>query len=254
MKLVWFILIATLLSGCISAPPIAPPGFMSYEEFQKLPRKWEAPTLYLRLPNEVKDGDKSIEYAVALCKEFAIRIYDATDGQVYVPRFVICNPSVVHERDEGMCNLFVNKGVTIYKNEAYVSHNPIQHPGRFYCQIPLDAGEINACAGIMLHEWLHTFVGLGDEYKHAQELGNIPTTSCPLAESKESCVMTESRVRRELCRPENHNPDTDQGKESCYAKLSRLMFENRLAYISIPTKTIAGPFDPPTPKIEIRLK
>lgn len=230
-----------------------PVNVISYENFLKLPRQWEAPTLYLRLPDDVKANDRSVEYAVALCKEFAIRLYDATDGQVYVSRFVILNPSAANERDEGMCNLFT-KYSKIYKNEAYVSSDPINHPGRFYCQIPSSPSEINECAGVMLHEWLHTFIGLGDEYKHAGEVGNTVTTGCPSKEPSESCVMTESRVRRELCRPSNHNPDTDQGKESCYAKLCRVLLDNNLAYIAIPKKFIVGPFDPPTPRIEIKIK
>lgn len=249
MKVVWLLLL--LMVGCTQ--PLTPPPNISFEEFQKLPRQWKAPVLYVRLPEEMEVGDIRIEYARALCKEFAIRLYDATDGQVYVPRFIICNPSLLNERDSGMCNLF-KPGSLVYKNEAYIGTSPIQHPGRFYCEIPTSVFSINACAGIMLHEWFHTFVGLGDEYKHAGELGNTVTTGCPKQYSKDYCVMTESRVRRELCRPDDHNPDTDEGKESCWAKLARVLFENRIAYIHIPDKVVLGPLDPPTPQIDVILK
>lgn len=242
-----------MLTGCMPTLTCPPVNVMSFSEFLKLPRQWEAPTLYVRLPANVKYGDPSIEYATALCKEFAIRLYDATDGQVHISRFVIVNPSVMDERDEGMCNLF-DKSSIIYKNEAYVSKDTILHPGRFYCQMPNGPGEINESAGIMLHEWFHTFIGLGDEYKRAGDIGNTVRTGCPLKGRPEFCVMTESRVRRELCRPENHNADTDQGKESCYAKLARLLLDNNLAYITIPKETILGPYNPPTPKINIVLK
>lgn len=253
MKVPWLFLIFILLAGCTPVPTfLLPPPVISYEEFIKLPRKWEAPVLYVRLPADVKEEDLSIEYAVALCKEFAIRIYDASDGQIYVPRFIICNPSLLKERDDGMCNLFTPPSL-LYRNEAYVGNSPMLHPGRFYCEIPRNAGEINECAAVMLHEWLHAFMGLGDEYKHAGEIGNTVTTACPKNYDK-SCVMASSRSKRELCRPENHNPDTDQGKESCWSKISRLLFENRLAYVRIPEKAIDGPLNPPTPKIEVRLK
>lgn len=223
-----------------------------------MPRKWEAPVLYVRLPEAAKEGDKSIEMAKALCKEFAIRLYDAFDGQVYISEFVIVNPSVLGEREEGMCNLF-RTGSLLYHNEAYVGNPPL-HPGRFYCTIPEGDNYVQWCAGTMLHEWLHTFIGLGDEYKHAGDPGSDMNTSCPLDPLSEknldenACVMYLSRTRRELCRPENHNPNTDEGKESCYAKAARVLFENRLAFIRVPTKTIKGPLDAPAPKITIKLK
>jgi hypothetical protein len=247
------LLAVALFVGC-SSSDLGP----AYKIVFNMPRIWEAPTLYVRLPEDVKAGDLSIEYATAMCKEFAIRLYDVFDGQAYVPKFIICNPSVVGERESGMCNLF-KYGSLLYHNESYMGDPPLR-PGRFYCNIPLSAATIDSFAGVMLHEWLHTFVGLGDEYKKAGVPGNTMTTSCPLdpnsAKNLEdnSCVMYLSRSRRELCRPENHNPDTDEGKESCYTKAARVLFENRLAFIRVPDHCIKGPFNPPTPIIEIRLK
>ena len=222
-----------------------------------MPRQWAAPTLYVRLPDDVKLGDPAVELAKQLVTQFAIRIYDAFDGQVYIPEFVICNPSVARERETGMCNLF-QSGSVLYRNEAF-SGSPLK-PGFFYCVFPVDSGYVGFSAGTMLHEWLHAFIGLGDEYKLPGELGNNMTTSCPLNPTSienldgNACVMYLSRTRRELCRPQNHNPKTDQGKEDCYTTAVRVLFENRLAFIRVPDRRIEGPFNPPTPKITIKLK
>ena len=254
MKKLWLVLIALLVGSC--TPQLRLPDVQT--TIAKLPRKWEAPKLYVRLPADVPEGHRFIEMAVALCKEFTVRLYDAFDGQVYISEFVIVNPSLMKEREEGMCNLF-EEGSLLYRNESYVGNPPL-HPGRFYCTIPFRENYVKWCAGTMLHEWLHTFIGLGDEYKREGELGNDMTTSCPLNPNSEknldenACVMYLSRSRRELCRPENHNSKTDQGKESCWSKASRVLFENRLALILAPAKPVKGPLDPPTPKITIRLK
>jgi hypothetical protein len=245
-------LAVALLAGCSSHDT----SVEAYRIVLKMPRVWKAPILYVRLPENVREGHPSIDLAKALCEEFAVRVYDAFDGQVYIPEFVIVNPSLLSERDHGMCNLFVS-GSLLYRNESYIGNPPLS-PGRFYVAIPASYADVKINAGIMLHEWLHTFIGLGDEYKKAGEPGNSIDTSCPLdsdtRNETNSCVMYLSRYRRELCRPENHNPNTDEGKESCYAKAARVLFENRLAFIRIPTKTIIGPFDPPTPRITIQLK
>lgn len=245
-----------MLAGCCSSD-IAPSP-LAYKIVHNMPRKWEAPVLYVRLPEEVREGAFDIDMAKELCKELAIRLYDAFDGQVYIAEFVIVNPSLRGEREEGTCTLF-KTGSILYHNESYVGDPPM-HPGRFYCTIPAGANYVAWCAGTMLHEWLHTFIGLGDEYKHAGDPGSDMNTSCPLNPNSEknleenSCVMYLSRSRRELCRPQNHNPDTDQGKEACYTKAARVLFENQLAFIRVPTKVMKGPLDAPTPKITVRLK
>lgn len=257
MRLVaWLVLI--LATGCVPSLNSTP---NSYEQkVGKLPDKWETPALYVRLPAEAKEGDLSIEFAKKLCQEFAIRIYDVFDGQVYVPEFIIINPSLAKENASGMCNLF-NFGDIFRKNEAYVGSPPLK-PGYFYCQIPTGFGkdEISHRAGTMLHEWLHAHIGLGDEYKHKGDPGSDMNTSCPLNPNSERnlddncCIMYLSRSRRELCRPGNHNPDTDQGKESCYSYAARVLLENKLALITVPNKTVKGPTNPPTPRITLRLK
>lgn len=224
----------------------------TYEQIKNLPSRWEAPTLCVRLPEDVKEGDYSIEIAMALCQELAIRVYDAFDGQVYIPKFVIYNPSLARERDPGMCNLF-KFGDIVHHSESYVRNPPLE-PGRFYCLMPSSNNGIGYYAGTLLHEWLHTFIGLGDEYKLKGEVGNKIDTRCPLdLDDSGSCVMYLSQYNRQLCLPANHNPNTDQGKESCYSYAARVLFANRLAFIRVPKKHITH-LDPPKPEIIVILK
>jgi hypothetical protein len=58
----------------------------------------------------------------------------------------------------------------------------------------------------------------------------------------------------ELCRAENHNPDTEHGKErkmSCYEWAAEVIKASGKAVIQIPTERIVGPRNPPEPTIEI---
>lgn len=257
MRVVALLILLFGLAGCTpDLRPLSP--VPTVEELMQLPRQWEVPTLYVRLPEEMSANDYRIELAKKLCQEFAIRLYDAFDGQAYVHRFVICNPSLVPERQAGMMNLFENGTIILYHNETYAGDPPF-HPGYSYIEMPHSADYIPHRAGTMLHEWLHAYVGLGDEYKHRNEPGNQPTTSCPLhpqsskAIDEHACVMNDSS-RRELCRPSNHNPDTDQGKTDCYTYAAIMLAKARIALIIVPDHRIEGPTNPPTPVIEVRLK
>lgn len=223
----------------------------------KLPRRWEVPTIYVRLPYDMLAYDENVALVKVLCEEFAVRVYDAFDGQAVTLKFVICNPSTISERQPGVINLF-QKGST-HRNEAFVGISP-DHPGYAYVEMPTSLLTINRAAGTMVHEWLHAYLGLGDEYKKPGESGNNRSIDCPDDINSEhgvktnACIMDHNESKRELCLPKDHNPGTDQGAESCYEHVARMLFEHHIALITVPTHTIMGPVDPPTPTIKMRLK
>lgn len=231
----------------------------SYYNVAKLPHKWEVPTIYVRLPYDMREFDEGVQLVSAACREFAIRLYDAFDGQVYVPNIVIVNPSLVPERQPGVITFFEKFRATTLTTETFMGHPP-DRPGYSYVEMPSSLLGVDAAAGAMLHEFLHSYVGLGDEYKHAREEGNVRTTDCPkfpyspAGISSDACVMDHDRTRRELCLPKDHNPDTDQGKEACYEYAARILFEHHIAFIIVPKETIHGPTDAPVLQIEVRLK
>lgn len=218
-----------------------------------IPSKWEAPTLYLRLPEEMSANDPRIDIVKEMCKEFTIRLYDAFDGQIYVRKFVICNPSLARETEPGMMTLFEPNQIFIRHSETWMDSPPLR-PGYSWIVITDD---IKRSAGTLIHEWLHSYIGLGDEYKRATDRENAQTTSCPIDPKQRlddsACIMLTAN-HRELCRSSNHNPDTDQGKEPCYEFAARVLAESRLAFIKVPKHRIVGPFDAPTPIIEVRLR
>jgi hypothetical protein len=239
-----------LLLGLVGCTPEIRPQFVV------VPQRWAAPPLYIRLPEDVAEGDYRIDLVKELCKEFAVRLYDAFDGQIYVRHFVICNPSLLSERESGVVTLFQPDKVFIQHSETAMGNPPLR-PGRSWVMMPMTMNGIKTAGGTMIHEWLHSYIGLGDEYKRATDRENEPTTSCPISPTRRvadsACIMF-TADHRELCRPDNHNPGTDQGKESCYAFAARVLAESRLAFIKVPDHRIMGPFDPPTLVIEVRLK
>lgn len=251
--------VALLFILCMVVGVGCSPESLSYNDVTRLPHKWEVQTIYIRLPYEMGPYDPNIEIVKVICREFAIRLYDAFDGQAFAPEFVICNPSVILERKPGVINFFEKCRNTDLITETFMG-NPPDRPGRSYVEMPSSLLGVDAAAGAMLHEFLHSYVGLGDEYKHSSDEGNRRTTDCPKLPysstgiSSNACVMDHDETRRELCLQKDHNPDTDQGKESCYEYVARVLFEHRLAFILVPKETIHGPTDAPTPIIEVRLK
>lgn len=248
------LLVLAAMVGCCGDPEV-----ITYSQIVKLPRQWEVPVVYIRLPREMSEWDYELELAKALCREFSVRVYDAFDGQVYIARFEICSPSVIQEKHPGVINLYQNDTVLIYHTETIMG-DPPDRPGYAYVPMPTSLLNIDSVASAMMHEWLHAYVGLGDEYKPPHTSGSHRTIDCPELPYSEhgiktnACIMDHDDTRRELCLPQDHNPDTDQGKESCYEYAARVLAEHRLALITIPKDTIPGPTNPPTPRIDVRLK
>ncbi len=248
-----FLLILCLILGCVGDRIPTP------TEVSKLPRRWEIPTLYVRLPYDMSEYDYNFELAKAVCKEFTKRLYDAFDGQVYVHKIVLCNPSLVPEKQAGVINLYKNE-IILYRTQTFMGSDPPDRPGYCYVEMPTSLLNVDRAASAMIHEWLHAFIGLGDEYKKAGVAGNVRTTDCPFHPftpegiSTNACIMDHDETRNELCLRKDHNPDTDQGKEACYEFAARVLRGHLIASITVPIQTIRGPFDPPTVVIELKLR
>lgn len=247
-------LILCLMLGCVGDRIPTP------IDISKLPRQWEIPTLYVRLPYDMSEYDYNYQLAKTVCSEFAKRLYDAFDGQVYVHKVVLCNPSQVPEKQSGVINLYQNEKIVLYHTETFMGSDPPDRPGYCYVEMPTSLLNVDRAASAMIHEWLHAFIGLGDEYKKPRGTGNVRTTDCPSDPftpdgiATNACIMDHDETRHELCLRKDHNPDTDQGKEPCYEFAARVLREHLIASITVPTQTMRGPFNPPTVIIDAKLR
>lgn len=255
MRVVFLLILLAGLIGCAGRITIPEP---STTYVSRLPRQWEITTLYIRLPRDVNAYDMDIELAKTLCREFAIRVYDAFDGQAYLTKIVICNPSIINEKQAGVINLYQNGTIEVYRTETYMGSSPPDRPGYSYVPMPTSLLGIASSASSMMHEWLHAFIGLGDEYRGPHDLGGLRTMDCPEniddRIATNACIMDNHVISRELCRKKFHNSKTDQGSEACYDQVVRVLAEHMIANLSVPSKTIPGPLNPPEIIIEVRLK
>lgn len=172
---------------------------------------------------------------------FNDRLYDCTDGQWRVGRFFI------HDDKSELSP--TGRGVGhIHRTATHGAHGHAQ--GR-----PNDPEhwEVNegSRVGAYLMEFLHSWTGLKDEYETSQ---NGPRTHCPAAESvrdsSNACVMDDTYgMPTELCRPDNHNPNSEQGNVrgmDCYSWLDTVMNDAGYTGFKVPSKKITGPTTAPT--------
>ncbi len=227
-----------LLVGCSSVPKGG------------LPTVWVIPEMKVRTTFEMKEGDLRALDVIKLCKEFNIALYDAFDGQVRVEKFSIYSKNKISEISAGVANIMEH---TVWTDDfkcwphGFPWGRP-DYPQRFYTALHgWDR------AGVFVHEFMHSWIGAFDEY----ERGDGTRSSCPkelaARTSYDACVM-DLAFHSELCRPDNHNPDTEHGEQremSCYEWAVKVIKEAGKATIQIPVKHMVGPRDPPEPTIEI---
>lgn len=212
------------------------------EVIPPLPEVW-ASDLKMKLLWATSTRDTDLATVEGRLRDFNNRLYDATDGQWRIGRFLIHDAKNELEKE--------SKGVGhIHKTDP---HGPHGHsdgrpndPEHFH--INLDSP-----AGTFLMEFLHSWTGLRDEYEKWED---GPSTRCPLdpgvADAADACVMWRTRDPNinELCRPETHNPDTEQGKSrgmDCYSWLAKVMRESGHSAFQVPRVHIPGPTAAPPP-------
>lgn len=174
-------------------------------------------------------------------RRFNDRLYDCTDGQWRIGRFLI------HDDRSELSP--TGRGVGHIHRTA--THGPHGHAqGR-----PNDPEhwEVNeqSSVGTYLMEFLHSWTGLKDEYEVSEDGAS---TNCPadraLRDSSNACVMDLTYGRpTELCRPETHNPNTEQGNVrgmDCYSWLRKVMTEAGYPGFQVPSIHIRGPRAAPT--------
>lgn len=176
---------------------------------------------------------------------FNNRLYDCTDGQWRVGRFFI------HDDRSELSP--TGRGVGhIHRSRSHVPHGHAD--GRLNNPEHWEVNE-SSTVGAYLMEFLHSWTGLKDEYEKRQ---NGPRTNCPETEaqrrSSNACVMDRTAdppgdTATELCRPNTHNPDTEQGHVrgmDCYNWLKTVMHDHGLTGFAVPPKKFAGPAKAPT--------
>ncbi len=222
---------AVFLSGC---------GVLGIGPDKEFPEVWVVPVVSIRYAGEVVDHcHERIRDLLVRMNE---RIYDATDGQVRIAKFVVWKADQISEASPGVGTMIESK-----KNLSGIGviGSP-DAPGHF--KFPLAEGPMDSawCAGVAAHEWFHAYIGLYDEERCPKEwLKRMET---------DSCIM-DNAWRTELCRGEDHSTDTKQHqirKMGCYEWLRTVIREKLRREISIPGHYYSGPDDPSKPEIEFR--
>lgn len=172
---------------------------------------------------------------------FNDRLYDCTDGQWRVGRFLLHdNRSELSDTDKGVGH--------IHRTGTHGAHGHAD--GRPNNPKHWEVNE-NDRIGIYLMEFLHSWTGLKDEYEVSQDGAR---TNCPadpaLRRDSDACVMDDTDgTPTELCRPENHNANTEQGNVrgmDCYSWLRKVMHEAGKTKFQVPAGHISGPTSAPT--------
>jgi len=184
-----------------------------------LPEVWASDVRILLLW-EASAAASNMSTVESKLRGFNDRLYDCTDGQWRIARFLI--------------NDYRSWLRTISKGAGHI-HRTDPHPEKGYAEGRPDDPEpwhVNETSSIAtyLMEFLHSWTGLKDEYEESED---GPRTNCPkeqaLRDSSNACVMdTSYGTPTELCRPENHNPDSEQGNVrgmDCYSWLMKVMAE-----------------------------
>jgi hypothetical protein len=205
----------------------------------RLPEVW-ASDLRVKLEWEANPVGSDLSAIESTLVGFNNRLYDCTDGQWRVGRFLI------HDRRSELGSK--DKGVGhVHRTDT---HGPHGHAdGRPNSPKHWHANEMSN-VGTFLMEFLHSWTGLKDEYEQSQ---NGPKANCPatkaLRDATKACVMdTSYGTPRKLCRPHTHNPETEQGsvrKMDCYSWLRKVMHSAGKTGFQVPMGHIEGPINAP---------
>lgn len=225
-------------------------GILGIGSHEQCPEVWVIPVQKIRFEGMLTPDDDRIDRIKDFLRDMNRLLYDVTDGQVRIARFELYNADGIASTTPGvgtMREIRANKGLGIVGRP--------KSPGYFQFSLHEHILERPYCLGVAVHEWLHAWIGLRDEYEEA----DADRSHCPKEwvqrMQTDSCIM-DSCWRTELCRTENHNPDTEQGTKngmSCYEWLKKVVEEAGIGKVEIPSKVYVGPNDPPTPQIDLIL-
>lgn len=171
---------------------------------------------------------------------FADRLYDCTDGQWRIGRFLIHD-----DRSESSPN---GTGVGhVHRSGTHGAHGHAD--GRPNNPEHWEVNE-SSSIGAYLMEFLHSWTGLKDEYEVSQ---GGARTNCPatraVRDSSDACVMDDTyETPTELCRLDNHNTNTEQGNVrdmDCYSWLVKVMDDSGNHGFQIPDRIVPGPVSAP---------
>lgn len=213
-----------------------------------------ASDLKIKLDWATSINDEQLQKVERALRAFNNRLYDATDGQWRAGRFFIHDANTaLGETDKGVGHFHERRSHTT-PNHGHAGGRP-NDPEHFHVTMGtrLDNTDESArtFAGTFLMEFLHSWTGLKDEY---EKTSGGARTQCPLNPSRDfpnGCVMwkTNDPTINELCRPENHNPNTEQGNVrgmDCYSWLVKVMGESGHPGFVVPRVYIPGPTNAPT--------
>lgn len=213
----------------------------------RLPEVWVLEDVPVRFWRKLEPGDDRPDRVVALLQALNRRIYDATDGQVRVAKFTVYDTP-----QRGPGNL--GQGELHDAQEELKGHASIgspKLPGVWHFSLHEGDEDLAQRASVAVHEWLHAYAGLLDEYK--REDGS--TASCPKTwverQLSEACTMYANN-RSELCKKGNHDSKTRQGDQrgmSCYEWLATTMKADGKGLIQVPDEHYSGPSNPPDPVV-----
>lgn len=207
---------------------------------RRLPEVWACDVRIKVLWNATATGSDLTTVENRL-RGFNDRLYNCTDGQWRVARFLIHdNRSELSSTDKGVGHIHRTGTHTPHGHADGRPNNP-KH------------WEVNEGSriGAYLMEFLHSWTGLKDEYEVSQGGAG---TNCPssrsLRDATSACVMDDTYgTPTELCRPETHNPNTEQGNVrnmDCYSWLRKVMHEAGKTGFQVPAGHISGPGSAPT--------
>jgi hypothetical protein len=228
-------------NGLRTEPPAAPT------------RVWES-DLNFKMDWAASTADTKLLKVERLLRAFNNRLSDATDGQWLVGRFFIQDANSTLEEEGNSVGHIHEVRAHRSPNHGHADGRP-NNPEHFHLAMAnrLDNTDESArtFAGTMLMEFLHSWTGARDEYEVTSGGGR---TRCPLNASPDypnACVMwkTNDASVNELCRPENHNPNTEQGNSrgmDCYSWIAKVMRDAGHCGFIVPCNYVAGPASAPT--------
>lgn len=248
----------------------------SGEPFKGPPADNWSPNMKVSVEWEMTEGDASYKKLKDVLKAFNKRLYDCTDGQVWIAKFEIYDAStsvqlkndgsdVYHPNPPGAAPMLFHHGWPEQRaNKGAVGEAMVgspKEPGNAYIgyfdSIDAKYGDVDNYAGVVVHEFSHGTFGVLDEY-----FGPNGGAKCPddkkEADEKSCCIMCDPYHYREMCRDDAHDPNHDTNQDfflhmSCYDAMVKRLLADVNVKIVMPEKRILGPIDPPDAVFEDHL-
>lgn len=224
----------------------------------------------LLVPLDWSPSEQQLKSVLSLLARFNDRLYDATDGQIWIRGFIIVNGPSWNKwaRETGNAEVSVKEwleapGLHIHEvwKDARGEHRHdadaagLGHPdgtpskpkhGHLGYDWMKKEG-IDSYAGTALMEFLHSWFGLLDEYEGTEKHPHRayePRVGDACKQSRLTCLMDDPRSRTEFCRPGLHSKSNAQErfrKTDCYTWLSQVTEQHIGVKLRIPRRPTRGP-------------